>query len=1163
MSKSKTLAESTEKQPTAPVIQKQTGPLEKNGEPLQLWSMAKEQPTIARMNDLASPSDNGLSAVNRARLMRTAQNSLGNSRISRKEKDTEDQSNAGLLSSIAEKSTSVTISQPQLRITPPDHPSEKQAEAVAQHVVAGKPSPVRTPAPGEQPEIALRTDDENRVQTNPQDAAETDTSQAERNLARKGEGRSISPTTRNTIESSMGTDLSTARIHDDRVANEAARSLNARAFTKGKDVFLARGESDSDLNLMAHEATHVVQQGAAPPRPVSRKPEDKIQKADQKDGVVQRNASDTPRTEETAPGMLDMKGMSKFALTENMDKYLDEHNGHGKVNARFGDMAQGPITVKKRRGSYTVENQLLQINKHPFLSQAGLNLFISVKKDGQLTGFVGIGRHKVSTETIEQALGQIGLPELTLKKLTEAKFTNKIEEGSLYLSLNDIPIRLGGAFVGSISLVTKDDAISSFKGSAKVNIPGLKETDINLERGETGLITGKAKVAVDLPKRNMSGGIDVAWDGTAVTGSGTVGYLGEKLSGDVTLNLMEAEKAKQLEQQKKAPPGEETKPSSKKEINKKKKSGDKVQYALFGEGDLTFAFTDWLNGTAHVIVDSKGFVTIIGKITPQKEFELFPQKDYSKDLFKLEARAAYGIPVVGNIFIFANIGMDAFAKIGPGKFYNIVVEGTYSTDPDKNKDFSIRGSLNISAAAGLRLRGEAGAGLEILSHDIKAGAGINAIAAIRGYAEATPIIGYREKGNPGEDKKGEFFIRGEMEIAAQPFLGLSGDLFVELDSPWWSPAPDKKWTWPLGGKEWPVGGEFGFGASVDYVFGSGEFPTVEFGKVDFSADKFLTDLYNDKAQASGQGGAEKAAKWKEKNIIEAASPAGAKKGEGKEGGKAKKPQVQPSNKATSQTTKKKANPNDKTAEGKSVKQLQDEAAKKGKKPATKEPQKGSAKESPTTKSKKKGAVADKDHAKKWERGVTVVKQALAYAEREGIDLDELNSILKSIKKRKEFGFSKLYAKDEGDYWQIYGSMSNGKKVTNVKKKAKSKLLLGEGQAGTYGDLTRGRVSGSGLSAHHMPQDSFMILYGVARNDGIAMNMEHPLKRGKKKGRHQRTRTYGRSPNNSAKPRDELNADISDVRAIYRDDGLYDTKIERALQKVRNLNLRRFAQKFKS
>ena len=515
--------------------------------------------------------------------------------------------------------------------------------------------------------------------------------------------------------------------------------------------------------------------------------------------------------------------------------------------------------------------------------------------------------------------------------------TNNIEGGTLNLGISGANITLGAVFAGTIDFNVKDEAIT-FKGSADITVPKLAAGTLNLERAEDGTISGKSTVNLELPK-NFSGSMDVTWDGREVTGLGKAAYQGEKLSGEVTLNLMEREKANQLKRDKQAPPADEkastqaTAASAPTNAKPKAKGKDKVNYAIFGEGDLTFAFTDWLNGTAHAIVDPEGFVTIIGKITPQKEFELFAQKDYDKELFKVEARAAYGIPVVGNIFIFANIGLGAFAKLGPGKFYNIQVDGTYSTDPKELQNFSIRGTFNVSAAAGLKLRGEAGVGLEILAHDIKAGAGINAIAGIKAYSEATPIIGYREKAKPGEDKKGEFFIRGELEIAAQPFLGLSGDLFVAVESPWWSPLPSKKWTWPLGGKEWPIGGSFGMLASVDYVFGSKEYPKIDFKPVDFSADKFMTDLYSDKAQPKGKEGAEQKGEWKEKNSKGAEAPKGSKGSltPGKPAG----PQPTAKSKVQSGTGKgsdKAVDPNAKTHEGKTVKQLQDEAGKKGKKP---------------------------------------------------------------------------------------------------------------------------------------------------------------------------------------------------------------------------------------
>ena len=62
-----------------------------------------------------------------------------------------------------------------------------------------------------------------------------------------------------------------------------------------------------------------------------------------------------------------------------------------------------------------------------------------------------------------------------------------------------------------------------------------------------------------------------------------------------------------------------------------------------------------------------------------------------------------------------------------------------------------------------------------------------------------------------------------------------------------------------------MGGSFGLLASVDYVFGSQDYPKIDFKPVDFSAEKFMTDLYEDKAQSKSGEGEPKKSDWKEKN----------------------------------------------------------------------------------------------------------------------------------------------------------------------------------------------------------------------------------------------------------------------------------------------------------
>ena len=92
-------------------------------------------------------------------------------------------------------------------------------------------------------------------------------------------GRPLDAGTRNYFEPRFGADFSNVRIHTDTNAAASARSVNALAYTVGRDVVFNSGQyaphRDSGKRLLAHELTHVVQQGAG-----------------RLDSVVQRGCSD-------------------------------------------------------------------------------------------------------------------------------------------------------------------------------------------------------------------------------------------------------------------------------------------------------------------------------------------------------------------------------------------------------------------------------------------------------------------------------------------------------------------------------------------------------------------------------------------------------------------------------------------------------------------------------------------------------------------------------------------------------------------------------------------------------------------------------------------------------------------------------------------------------
>jgi Domain of unknown function (DUF4157)/Novel toxin 16 len=83
-----------------------------------------------------------------------------------------------------------------------------------------------------------------------------------------GAGQPLDAETRAFFEPRFGTDFSRVRTHTDQSADSAARAVGARAFTQGSDIVFRGDQYQSHTyagrQLLAHELTHVVQQGAAP-----------------------------------------------------------------------------------------------------------------------------------------------------------------------------------------------------------------------------------------------------------------------------------------------------------------------------------------------------------------------------------------------------------------------------------------------------------------------------------------------------------------------------------------------------------------------------------------------------------------------------------------------------------------------------------------------------------------------------------------------------------------------------------------------------------------------------------------------------------------------------------------------------------------------------------
>ena len=691
--------------------------------------------------------------------------------------------------------------------------------------------------------------------------------------SKKGGGSPLPEDTRDQMEEGIGADLSNVRIHDDSASHQMNEDVNAQAFTHGSDVFFGAGKynpgTDSGDHLLAHELTHTVQQGESP---VKKKEDEKIDLA--ADSKTKTPAT-APKADGPAATPLPVTDISKgFKPSKAVEEMFvaEKLNKEIEIPVKIGKLVAGMLKVRQTRRAKEGSPAKYSIAANQGIAYDGLGMFNGLKKLG-ITPVIAVKKGAVTLDQplvmyyafkvkdavsanpnafIEQmkknteALGMIGfeLPSVS------ASIQNTVAGQDLIFKVSGLKAKVAGYLEGEAEF-GKEGEEFTFKAGVNVDVKGLAQGSFSISRDKKGRFAGEGEIDADIA--NLSGKVGVKYLSTGdVQIRGSLAMDSEKFSGSVSLmvadnvtadKMMKAELGlAEVEQE------DKKKPDAKAPAKK-----TKANQAVAIWGTVEARITPWLTGTATVGIDSKGQVTIIGKIAPPDDVVLMEQNTKKIDLFSVEAKGGYGIPFIGQVGLFAKLGMYIKAGFGPLTLRNIAFEGKYSTDPSVLQNFKITGALNISAFALLALEAEAGLFLTILGHDIKAGVNVTAAAGIKAYAEVMPTFEYQEQNSPEGGKVGEAWLRGHFEAAAQLFLKLSGEFFVELDAPWWSPVGDERWPYPLFDVEYPLGKSMGIGGDVDWLVGSPDLPELKFSPVEFDPDKFTSDIMAEPPKKAGGG----------------------------------------------------------------------------------------------------------------------------------------------------------------------------------------------------------------------------------------------------------------------------------------------------------------------
>ncbi|WP_373396425.1 DUF4157 domain-containing protein [Algoriphagus halophilus] len=93
-------------------------------------------------------------------------------------------------------------------------------------------------------------------------------------------GNTLPKEVQSSMESKLGYDFSKVKIHQGSEADEASKSIHAKAFTYGTDIYFNSSNYNPNTTegkeLIAHELTHVVQQSASPMGEIQRDEEETI-----------------------------------------------------------------------------------------------------------------------------------------------------------------------------------------------------------------------------------------------------------------------------------------------------------------------------------------------------------------------------------------------------------------------------------------------------------------------------------------------------------------------------------------------------------------------------------------------------------------------------------------------------------------------------------------------------------------------------------------------------------------------------------------------------------------------------------------------------------------------------------------------------------------------
>ena len=174
------------------------------------------------------------------------------------------------------------VIQTKLAINEPGDSFEQEADQVADRIMSATPAPVVQRACSsckEDEEVQRKCaecEEEDKLKRKPASSGSVSPVPPIVHDVLRSPGEPLDASARSYMESRFQTDFSHVRVHTDTRASESARAVNALAYTVGRNLVFSSGQyrpaSSGGMKLLAHELTHVLQQGHGSSQSVPKSP---------------------------------------------------------------------------------------------------------------------------------------------------------------------------------------------------------------------------------------------------------------------------------------------------------------------------------------------------------------------------------------------------------------------------------------------------------------------------------------------------------------------------------------------------------------------------------------------------------------------------------------------------------------------------------------------------------------------------------------------------------------------------------------------------------------------------------------------------------------------------------------------------------------------------